>query len=105
MPTIQLSPKQQAALEKFERDGQAARDAITLRDTTLAELDAVQAQADASVQAALDTHEVALASAQAFVDSILSPDPEPPMPPAPTPDPAPTPEPQPPPSARQLRGR
>lgn len=77
MPIPPLTPAQQAALDQFESDAAAATKAAA--DNLQAQNDLIVAQrtAETDAQNAIDTHVTALASAQAFIDSMLNPLPTP----------------------------
>ena len=80
--SVTLTPAQQAALDKFEEDAQAANDAATANDEDQAALLTLQAKAAIDAQAAVETHAAALQSAQEFIDLMLHRSPTPNMPPA-----------------------
>lgn len=70
-----LSPEQQAALDKFEEDAQAAGQAgVDNANAQIALMQATQTAAT-DAQAAIDTHTKALQSAQAFIDLMVPPTP------------------------------
>lgn len=76
--SINLSPDQQAKLEKFEMDAQAAVQAQADADKSSADLIALTSQNQRDLQNAVEDHVIALASAQLFIDAMLGKTPPPP---------------------------
>jgi len=66
-----LTPEQQAALDQFETDAQAAQQSAVLDVVAQADLQTAELNAEHSRQTALDAHIAALASAQAFIDLMV----------------------------------
>lgn len=70
---LPLTPDQQAKLDQFESDAQTATQAAADSVTADADLIAAQDTADQDKQNAVTTLSAAMASAQAFIDSMLNP--------------------------------
>lgn len=71
--TITLTPHQQAALDQFVQDAAEANAAAAANAEDQVQLFALKAKAAIDAQAAIDDHQRALASAQAFIDTMISP--------------------------------
>jgi len=70
---LSLTPAQQEALEQFDADSDAARDAQQANLDAQAALLTAEDLAAFNAQAAIDTQVKALESAQAFIDTMIPP--------------------------------
>jgi len=76
--SVTLTPDQQAKLDQFETDAQAAADAQTAAYKSASDLLTLTDQNNRNQQAALDDTATALQSGQSFIDAMLGRTPTPP---------------------------
>lgn len=75
-----LTPEQQAALDQFIADSQAAQEAHTEKVKADSNLAGAQIAVTTTTATDIADHQAALASAQAFIDLMVPPQPQPPTP-------------------------
>lgn len=72
---VALTPDQQAKLDAFENDAQAANDAQTANSAAQVALREADANSVFCAQDAVAKHAQALTSAQTFIDAMIKPTP------------------------------